>query len=73
MGSLAPMRKLLFTLLALIVVLVAADRIAVAVAEDKISDRLASAYGLPARPWCGYRGFPVPDPGAVRVLSHGQR
>ena len=65
MGSLAPMRKLLFTLLALIVVLVAADRIAVAVAEDKISDRLASAYGLPARPGVGIAGFPF----LTQVLS----
>jgi hypothetical protein len=64
-GSLAPMRKLLLTLLALIVLLVAADRIAVAVAEDKISDRLASAYGLPARPGVGIAGFPF----LTQVLS----
>jgi LmeA-like phospholipid-binding len=52
------MRKLLFTLLALIAGLVAADRVAVAVAERKIGDRVASAYGLPARPGVRIAGFP---------------
>jgi hypothetical protein len=55
-GSLAPMRKLLFALLAMIVLLVAAARIAAAIAERKISDRLASAYGLPAKPGVGVAG-----------------
>ena len=50
------MRKLLFPLLAAIILLVAADRIAVAVAERKVSDRVASAYGLLA----GRLRFTVP-------------
>ena len=54
------MRKLLFPLLAAIILLVAADRIAVAVAERKVSDRVASAYGLPGTPL----RFTVP-PGAL--------
>jgi hypothetical protein len=64
-GSLAPMRKLLLALLALIVLFVAADRIAAAVAERKISDRVASAYGLPAKPGVGIAGFPF----LTQVLS----
>lgn len=52
------MRKLLFALLAVIVLLIAADRVAVAVAERKVSDRVASAYGLPARPGVHIAGFP---------------
>ena len=38
--------------------LVAADRISVAVAENQIFDRLASAYGLPAKPGVTITGFP---------------
>ena len=38
--------------------LVAADRISVAVAENQISDRLASAYGLPEKPGVTITGFP---------------
>jgi hypothetical protein len=52
------MRKLLFALFVLVVVLVVVDRVAVAVAERKISDRVASAYGLPARPGVRIEGFP---------------
>jgi hypothetical protein len=59
------MRKLLFALLAMIVLLVVTDRIAAAVAERKISDRLASAYGLPAKPGVGIAGFPF----LTQVLS----
>ncbi len=59
------MRKLLFALLAVVVLLVTADRVATAVAERKISDRLASAYGLPAKPGVGIAGFPF----LTQVLS----
>ena len=38
--------------------LVAADRISVAVAENQISERLTSAYGLPQRPGVSITGFP---------------
>lgn len=55
------MRKLLIglaTAAVLVVLLVAADRISVAVAENQISDRLTSAYGLPAKPGVSISGFP---------------
>jgi hypothetical protein len=52
------MRKLLIGVAALAVLLVAADRISVAVAENQISERLASAYGLPQRPGVSITGFP---------------
>jgi hypothetical protein len=52
------MRKLLIGLVALAVLLVAADRISVAVAENQISDRLTSAYGLPHKPGVSITGFP---------------
>jgi hypothetical protein len=52
------MRKLLIGVAALVVLLVAADRISVAVAENQISERLTSAYGLPQRPGVSITGFP---------------
>src|SRR5262252_536402 len=55
------MRKLLTgaaVLAVLLVVLVAADRISVAVAENQISDRLTSAYGLAGKPGVTITGFP---------------
>ncbi len=52
------MRKLLIGVAALAVLLVAADRISVAVAENQISERLTSAYGLPQRPGVSITGFP---------------
>ena len=52
------MRKLLIGLVALAVLLVAADRISVAIAENQISDRLTSAYGLPDKPGVTITGFP---------------
>jgi LmeA-like phospholipid-binding len=52
------MRKLLFALLAVIVLLIAADRVADAVAERKVSDRVAGGYGLPAKPGVRIAGFP---------------
>jgi hypothetical protein len=51
-------RKLVTALAALAVFLVAADRIGVAVAENQISDRVATAYGLPAKPGVAIAGFP---------------
>ena len=52
------MRKLLIGVAVLAVLLVAADRISVAVAENQISDRLTSAYGLPDKPGVSITGFP---------------
>jgi LmeA-like phospholipid-binding len=52
------MRKLLIGLAGVAVLLVAADRISVAVAENQISDRLTSAYGLPHKPGVSITGFP---------------
>ena len=52
------MRKLLIGVIILAVLLVAADRISVAVAENQISDRLASAYGLAGKPGVTITGFP---------------
>lgn len=52
------MRKLLIGVILLAVLLVAADRISVAVAENQISNRLASAYGLPDKPGVSITGFP---------------
>jgi LmeA-like phospholipid-binding len=52
------MRKLLIGLAAVVVLLVAADRICAAVAENQISDRLTSAYGLPGKPGVTITGFP---------------
>jgi hypothetical protein len=52
------MRKLLIGVAVLAVLLVAADRISVAVAENQISARLTSAYGLPDKPGVSITGFP---------------
>ena len=52
------MRKLLIGLAVLVVLLVVADRISVAVAENQISNRLTSAYGLPDKPGVTITGFP---------------
>jgi LmeA-like phospholipid-binding len=52
------MRKLLIAAALLIAVLVAADRIAVAVAENQISTRVAATYGLPGKPRVAIAGFP---------------
>jgi len=52
------MRKLLIGVIVLAALLVAADRVSVAVAENRISDRLASAYGLPGKPGVTITGFP---------------
>jgi LmeA-like phospholipid-binding len=52
------MRKLLIGVAVLAVLLVAADRISVAVAENQVSGRLTSAYGLPDKPGVSIAGFP---------------
>ncbi len=52
------MRKLLIALAVLVVLFVAADRISVAIAENRISDRIAAAYGLPSKPGVTIGGFP---------------
>jgi DUF2993 family protein len=52
------MRKLLIGVAVLAILLVAADRISVAVAENQISGRLTSAYGLPDKPGVSITGFP---------------
>lgn len=52
------MRKLLIVIVALAVLLVAVDRIGVAVAQNQISSRLATTYGLSAKPGVTITGFP---------------
>src|SRR5215467_12618873 len=52
------MRKLLIGVIILAALLLAADRISVAVAENQISDRLTSAYGLAGKPAVTITGFP---------------
>jgi LmeA-like phospholipid-binding len=52
------MRKLLIALIVLAALLVAVDRIAVAVAQNQISDRIAAAYSLPDKPHVTITGFP---------------
>jgi hypothetical protein len=52
------MRKLLIALGVLVVLFIAADRISAAVAENRISDRIAASYGLSARPGVSIQGFP---------------
>jgi hypothetical protein len=52
------MRKLLIALAVLIVLLVVADRIALVVAQNQISDKIEASYGLPAKPGVTIQGFP---------------
>lgn len=52
------MRKLLIALVVLAALFVAADRIAVATAENRVSSRLAAAYSLPSKPKVTIEGFP---------------
>jgi hypothetical protein len=52
------MRKLLIALIVVAALFVAVDRIAVAVAQNQISDRIAAAYGLPDKPHVTIAGFP---------------
>jgi hypothetical protein len=52
------MRKLLIAVGVLLVILVIIDRVGVVLAEDQISSRIATAYGLPADPGVSISGFP---------------
>ncbi len=52
------MRKLVIALAVAVLAFVAADRIALAVAENKISQRIAASYSLPSRPAVTIHGFP---------------
>lgn len=52
------MRKLLIALIVLAVLFVVVDRIAVVVAQNQISDRIAASYGLPDKPHVTIAGFP---------------
>jgi hypothetical protein len=52
------MRKFLIALLVVVAVLVAADRVAAAVAGHEIANRVAAAYNLPAKPSVSVQGFP---------------
>jgi len=52
------MRKLLIAVVILVVLFIAIDRIGVAVAENQISNRLATTYGLSEKPGVSITGFP---------------
>jgi len=52
------MRKLLIALVVLLVLFVAVDRIALVIAEDEISSRIATAYSMPVAPGVSITGFP---------------
>src|SRR6266568_57180 len=52
------MRKLLIALIVLAALFVVVDRIAVVVAQNQISDRIAASYGLPDKPDVTIAGFP---------------
>ena len=52
------MRKFLILLLILVILLVAADRISVYVAQRKVASRLAGAYNLSTPPSVTIQGFP---------------
>jgi hypothetical protein len=52
------MRKLLIVVIVLIGLFVAADRIALLVAERQASKTIATAFSLPQRPGVSIHGFP---------------
>ncbi len=52
------MRKLLIVVIVLAGLLVAADRVAVVVADRQIAGRVQSAYNLPSKPSVSVQGFP---------------
>jgi hypothetical protein len=52
------MKKFLFALLGLVVVLVIVDRAGLFIAEREIGTRIETAYDLPSRPGVSVRGFP---------------
>jgi hypothetical protein len=52
------MRKLLIALIVIVVLLVAADRVAAVVADRQIASRVATSYHLPSKPSVSVQGFP---------------
>src|SRR4051794_2547524 len=52
------LRPLLITLVVLGILFVAADRIAVAVAESQVADRVQQSQGLTGKPDVDIKGFP---------------
>lgn len=52
------MRKLLIAVIVIVVLLVAADRVAAVVADRQIASRVASSYHLPSKPSVSVQGFP---------------
>ena len=52
------MRRLLFVLLALVVLLVVADRVSVAEAQSEVAKRIQTEQGLVSRPGVSIGGFP---------------
>ena len=58
MAGVIAIRRLVLSLAAVLALLAGADRVAAAVAENKISDRMAASYQLPAKPTVTIRGFP---------------
>jgi len=60
------LRRLLITLVVLCVLFVAADRIAVAVAESQVASRIQSTENLSAKPKVSIEGFPF----LTQLLGH---
>lgn len=52
------MRKLLIAVVVLIGLFVAADRVALVIAERQVSNKLAATYNLPQKPGVSIHGFP---------------
>ena len=52
------MRKLLIALIVIVVLLVAADRVAAVVADRQLASRVATSYHLPSKPSVSVQGFP---------------
>lgn len=52
------MRKLLIAVIVIVVLLVAADRVAAVVADRQVASRVATTYHLPSKPSVSVQGFP---------------
>jgi hypothetical protein len=52
------MRKLLIAVIVIVVLLVAADRVAAVVADRQIASRVETSYHLPSKPSVSVQGFP---------------
>jgi hypothetical protein len=52
------MRKLLIAVIVIVVLLVAADRVAAVVADRQLAGRVATSYHLPSKPSVSVQGFP---------------